>query len=115
MDGGGTVALRLRIGHKLFAGLVLVGVPMLIMLGATLHALSAHRNTVNSIDSRQQEKRDATELLDLITIWLNSEGRKHSVTAFQQEIIANRILEQVDKYELSLRLTLLNNADKSRG
>jgi two-component system NtrC family sensor kinase len=121
-DDGGTVAFRLRIGHKLFVGLVLVGVPMLIMLGATLHALGAHRTTVNSIDSRQQEKRDAAELLDLITNWLSTEarqkdpeGRLKDVTSTQQHELARKILEHVDKYEQSLSLTLLNSTEKNRG
>ncbi len=109
------MALRLRIGHKLFVGLVLVGVPMFIMLGATLHALGAHRTTVNSIDSRQQEKRDASELQDTIANWLSKQGTQKDVTSIQQEILADSILQQVSKYEQSLSLTLQNSTDRNRG
>ncbi|MFO0815182.1 MAG: HAMP domain-containing sensor histidine kinase [Gemmatales bacterium] len=115
MDDGGTVALRLRIRHKLLLGLFVVGIPMLILLGAMLHALNAHRTTVNSIDSRQHEQKDATELHDIITKWMAEQKNDIRVSSGQLEVLADSVLLQVNKYEQSLEQTLTTGQGRVKG
>jgi two-component system NtrC family sensor kinase len=115
MDDGGTVALRLRIRHKLLLGLFLVCIPMLILMGAMLHALNAHRTTVNSIDSRQHEQKDATELHDIITKWLAEQKNDTSFGPIQLELLAESILLQSRKYEQSMEQTLTTGQGRVKG
>ncbi|MFT3882136.1 MAG: ATP-binding protein [Gemmatales bacterium] len=93
------MALRLRIRLKLLFGLVLIGIPMLILLGAMLHALSAHRITVKSIDSRQSEQAAATKLQDVIPNWLKELGANTVASPSQQEDLAKRLTDAADHYE----------------
>lgn len=109
------MALRLRIRHKLLLGLILVGVPMLILLGATLHALAAHRTTVNSIDSRQHEQKAATELHDIISNWLAKQEPHLVVSPTQQELLVDAINQQADRYEQCLLQTQSAGQDHDRG
>lgn len=115
MDDGGTVALRLRIRHKLLLGLLMVGVPMLILLGATLHALSAHRITVNSIDSRQNEQKAASYMHDCVSSWLARYGSSTFATSTQQEELAQQLMEAAGTYESLLMRTQQTGLDRDRG
>lgn len=99
------MALRLRIRHKLLLGLILVGIPMLILLGATLHALGAHRTTVKSIDSRQGEQKAASELHDIVTKWLANQAPDRYTSVTEQSNLVEQVLAGADKYERSLDLT----------
>lgn len=109
------MALRLRIRHKLLLGLLMVGVPMLILLGATLHALSAHRTTVNSIDSRQNEQKAASHLHDCVSSWLARYGSSTFATSTQQEELAQQLLESAANYETLLMRTQQTGLDRDRG
>ena len=106
------MALRLRIRLKLLFGLMLIGIPMLMMLGAMLHALSAHRVTVKSIDSRQSEQQAAAKLQDVIPNWTKELGNNADASVRDLEQLVERLNHSAEKYEECLAQT--RNACKDR-
>jgi two-component system NtrC family sensor kinase len=107
------VALRLRIRHKLFFGLLWVGMPMLILLGATLQALVAHRTTVKMIESRQQEQKAAGQLADLVA-GLQSKNNQPPNAGDVKELV-EQISAAVSHYEQHLNNTLRAGRDRDNG
>lgn len=109
------MALRLRIRLKLLLGLMLIGIPMLMMLGAMLHALSAHRITVKSIDSRQSEQQAAAKLQDVIPNWMKELGTNADASVRDLEQLVERLNHSVDKYEECLVQTQTACKDRHFG
>ncbi len=109
------MALRLRIRHKLLFGLFWVGVPMLILLAATLHALQRHRNTVRSIESRQLEQKAAKQLQVLTDAWFRNYVKQPFVSGAELEEFAEQVLDAAKHYEDQLILTLAAGFDGNQG
>src|SRR5262249_62420617 len=66
-QGGRGVASQWRIRHKLLLGLAsVVGVLALLLLG-TLEGLASYRSTMNTVDSKLQELREAQQLQVAVT------------------------------------------------
>jgi signal transduction histidine kinase len=66
-QGGRGVASQWRIRHKLLLGLAsVVGILALLLLG-TLEGLAAYRTTMNTVDSKTQELREAQNLQVAVT------------------------------------------------
>src|SRR5262249_12696943 len=66
-QGGRGVASQWRIRHKLLLGLAsVVGILALLLLG-TLEGLASYRSTMNTVDSKTQELREAQKLQVAVT------------------------------------------------
>jgi len=107
------VALRLRIRHKLLFGLLWVGLPMLVLLGATLQALVAHRRTVRSIESRQLEQKTATHLVELVAGLQEKNNQQPNAEDIKDKI--QRIQDALSNYEQFLEATLKAGRDRDNG
>jgi signal transduction histidine kinase len=107
------VALRLRIRHKLLFGLLWVGLPMLVLLGATLQALVAHRKTVRSVESRQLEQKAAAHLADLVAGLHTKPDQSPNLNDIRDHL--QQIQDALSKYEEFLAATLKAGRDRDNG
>lgn len=107
------MALRLRIRHKLLFGLLWVGLPMLVLLGATLQALVAHRKTVRSIESRQLEQKTAAHLVELVASLQTKSNELPNLNDVNDRV--QQIQEELLKYEQFLDTTLKAGRDRDNG